>query len=586
MKIFKSIRTKLLFAITITLFVFLLLAMGGVYLFQKNALTKESINKVTEIGSVLKTGLKLQMITRNQDLEQVLVDEIKAHKNIMEIRIINAGGVVKISSNSARLGEKLFKSVDEYRQYHDDTIGRSSLTLQTRNSQGAPVLRNITPIDNEAACFKCHPASQKNLGLLLVDYSTADTDALIRSTLIRLFLTAVAAFMMISLIIFYITNRWIHEPIVILIKGVKEIKHGNYNCQINYRRNSEFETLADSFNEMSKSIMQHINDIKKKSFELSVLYAIVKKISETMYVDELKIILLDLLIEMLNCEKCVVITPTTTDTFEIIIKEEGAPPAKSTVKYSGKETVSVLTAKNILEPFTRWVSRDLTIPELSDDSLYAYIPLVIRDVKLGIIIATRNANKPFNDDDFHLLKVIREHMSVAFENARLYTMAITDELTDLFTIRHFQMQMENAKSRYTRYGQKYSLLMIDIDKFKSVNDTYGHPAGDTVLQELASVIKKSLRDMDIPCRYGGEEFAVILPETSAQVLLLVAERIRENVEKMVIALGKDTNISITVSIGGASCPQNGIETRAIIAAADKALYTAKEAGRNKVVLMG
>jgi diguanylate cyclase (GGDEF)-like protein len=146
------------------------------------------------------------------------------------------------------------------------------------------------------------------------------------------------------------------------------------------------------------------------------------------------------------------------------------------------------------------------------------------------------------------------------------------------------MQMEIQMSRFTRYGQKYAMLMMDIDKFKLVNDTYGHPAGDVVLKEVASTIRESLRNIDVACRYGGEEFAVILPETTEKGVLLVAERIRENIGKKVIDLGKGASISVTISIGGASCPQNGIEVRDIILSADKALYTAKKTGRNKVVL--
>lgn len=146
MKYLNSIRAQLLLAITIILFVFLLLAMGGLYLLQKDALTKESIKKVTEIGSVLKTGLKCQMFTRNTELTQTLVDEIKAYKNITETYIINADGVVKFASNPESIGKKLIQDSDECRQCHHDATGRNNLTLQTINSQGASILRNVTPI--------------------------------------------------------------------------------------------------------------------------------------------------------------------------------------------------------------------------------------------------------------------------------------------------------------------------------------------------------------------------------------------------------------------------------------------------------
>ena len=585
MKYLKSIRTQLLLAITITLFVFLLVSMGGVYLFQKDTLTRESIKNLAELNKVLKAGLKGQMFTHNTELTQTIVDEIKAFKNVTDIYIINADGVVKFSQDHTHLGRKLSKSRDECQACHHDATGRKNLTLQTRNSHGASILRNVTHIYNETACFPCHPASQKILGLLFVDYSTADTDALISATLSGLFLTAVAAFLIISLVILYITNHLIYKPITLIIAGANEIKNGNYQKQIHYAGNTEFTTLAESFNDMSKSIVQHMRDMKNRSFELSVLYAIVKKISETIYLAELKIIVIELLLDVLDCDKCIVITPAMeTSTFEIIVKEKGAPPLKATCKYPDTEAAdTVLQEKRICAPFEKWVSQALNSPELSGDSLSASIPLIIRELQLGLIIAVRNTDAPFDEEGFRLLNVVKEHLAVAFENARLYTMAITDELTRLFTIRHFQGQMEIQMSRFMRYGQKYSLFMMDIDKFKLVNDTYGHPAGDRVLKAVAAIIRESLRDIDIPCRYGGEEFAVILPETSTEGVLLVAERIRKNIADRVIALGQDTSISVTISIGVASCPQNGTEVRDIVLSADKALYAAKETGRNKVV---
>ena len=132
MKYFGSIRTKLLLAITAILFVFLLMAMGGMYLFQKDALTKESIKKLTELDSVLKTGLKSQMVTHSSALTQTMVNEIKSFKNISDIYIINTDGVVKFSPDQNHIGTIFNKNSIECRQCHHDVTGKNNLTLHQK----------------------------------------------------------------------------------------------------------------------------------------------------------------------------------------------------------------------------------------------------------------------------------------------------------------------------------------------------------------------------------------------------------------------------------------------------------------------
>ena len=187
----------------------------------------------------------------------------------------------------------------------------------------------------------------------------------------------------------------------------------------------------------------------------------------------------------------------------------------------------------------------------------------------------------FKDSEIKLITAIGHHISIALENARLYTLAITDELTQLFTIRHFQHRMEEEVSRYHRYGQKLSLLMLDIDRFKSVNDRYGHPCGDFVLKELARILKSSVREVDVVARYGGEEFAILLPEADPKAASVVAERIRKAVEAHTFTFD-GVSLNITISIGVASCPKDADNVKDLVSFADRALYRAKERGRNRV----
>lgn len=583
-----SIRTKLLFSISVILFLSLIASMTGMYLFQKAALTKQAGEQAAELSNIINSALKYQMITGNVELTQRLITEIASYKNVRSAYIINREGVIKISAEPSSGERLLSKDNKECLNCHTRKEKTAIAILPTQDKaifvRDKTILHNVTLIRNEPACFQCHPAEQEILGHLLIDYTTEGTDSLITATLMRILLTAFGTFVIMTLIILYLMNHWLHKPITLLALGVGEIKKGNYGNQIDYRGNTEFQVLAESFNEMSRDILNHINEIRNKGFELTILYTIVKKISESIYLEELKIVVVDLLIELMDCKECFIITPSLkSGLYEITKMNKGDMPAKAQLPLSEIAEFVSTEGIDIVSPLTNWTNREMTESTLSNNSYVVSLPLTIRDSQLGLLIAVREMGNPFDEESFRLITAAKGHLAVAFENARLYTLAITDELTNLFTIRHFQTQMEIELARYTRYGQKCSILMLDIDKFKSVNDIYGHPAGDKVLKEVASVIMNNLREIDIPCRYGGEEFVIILPGTSENGARLVAERIRKNLEQKAIEVDSGKKISVTISIGGACCPQHGVELREIVTIADKALYTAKERGRNRVI---
>ncbi|MGD0566505.1 MAG: diguanylate cyclase [Candidatus Goldiibacteriota bacterium] len=157
--------------------------------------------------------------------------------------------------------------------------------------------------------------------------------------------------------------------------------------------------------------------------------------------------------------------------------------------------------------------------------------------------------------------------------------AIIDQLTGAFNRRYFETRLEEELNLAKRFRNSMCLVMFDIDFFKRVNDTYGHQAGDTVLQEVVVAAKSCLSSADFLCRYGGEEFAVIMPETKISEAIDIAERIRKSIEEHTF-YGGETLINITISLGISEYPEHAILKEAIIAKADGALYTAKKSGRN------
>ncbi|MBI3393367.1 MAG: GGDEF domain-containing protein [Nitrospirae bacterium] len=176
----------------------------------------------------------------------------------------------------------------------------------------------------------------------------------------------------------------------------------------------------------------------------------------------------------------------------------------------------------------------------------------------------------------------------SLENARLHSKAVelasTDGLTGLANRRTFQVRLEEEIDRSERYQHPFTLMILDIDHFKKVNDTHGHPAGDVVLRELARLLKAAVRTVDFVARYGGEEFVILLPETGGTHSREIAERIRTRAAKTPVTLPDGKEISFTISLGVACYPSCGKAAADIVDRADQALYIAKQSGRDRVCL--
>lgn len=228
-----------------------------------------------------------------------------------------------------------------------------------------------------------------------------------------------------------------------------------------------------------------------------------------------------------------------------------------------------------------------TLPKIVNSFLGA--PLLIgEEVPMGVL-ALLSREKAYSEEDAQHLAFLANLSSNAIEKARLYertrTLAIRDGLTGLFNHRHFQEQLSEEVKEADVKGESLSLMLLDIDHFKKLNDRYGHPAGDEVLKGLARTLERNSRETDTVARYGGEEFALILPRTEPNLGARMGESLRESIEKACFIVDKDS-LSITVSVGLASYPQQTRSKEDLIGLADAALYKAKEEGRNRVVHLG
>ncbi len=207
------------------------------------------------------------------------------------------------------------------------------------------------------------------------------------------------------------------------------------------------------------------------------------------------------------------------------------------------------------------------------------LPLVINRETKGYLVASGIAEK--DRQRFHILAqqlMIMLRRSLLFK--RVQELAIIDGLTKVFCRRHFLERLDEEIKRSIKFKYKFSFLMVDIDRFKSFNDRYGHLVGDAILKEVSAAIKDSIRQIDFVGRYGGEELSVVLPETDKEQALFAAERMRHSIESRKIKV-YDEEVKVTVSIGLATFPDDSDNGLSLIDKADQALYSAKESGRNR-----
>lgn len=218
------------------------------------------------------------------------------------------------------------------------------------------------------------------------------------------------------------------------------------------------------------------------------------------------------------------------------------------------------------------------------DSLLC-VPLIAKNEAIGVInISNKQKGKLFNQQDLEFMSALASQAAIAIDNAKLYELATKDGLTKLYIYRHFYTLLENEIRRCFRYKHKMSLLMMDIDNFKLINDTYGHLVGDQILREISAKITQNIRKIDTPARYGGEEFAIILPETSLEEAIIIAERMRISIKGIKVEGKNKEYAQPTISIGIAEYPTQAQDGETLIGNADIALYYAKAHGKDVVSL--
>jgi diguanylate cyclase (GGDEF)-like protein len=362
-----------------------------------------------------------------------------------------------------------------------------------------------------------------------------------------------------------------------LLDAAKHIGKGDFSVEVPAEGNDEFAALGREFNSMARQLEARLEELQ---LERARLQETVRRVGESLGKgldrDAMLGIVVQTAVDGVGAE-CgrVVMRHGANGTLSEAARAGDVSSYMSAVTAAEAAALEAGEAAETQISGANALARPLPAPEPQDGVL-------------GVISIAR-PGRPFTDRQRELFAYLTNQAAISIENVDLHEtiqrQAVTDELTGLFNHRRFQEVMTAEVERTRRFGQELGLIMLDIDNFKRVNDTYGHLQGDLVLKEVARVLRESSREIDEPARYGGEEMAVALPQTGLQGAYEFAERVRQRIESLQLPLleGEGT-LRVTASFGAASLPHSAkVDKDALVAAADAALYRAKRSGKNRTV---
>lgn len=336
------------------------------------------------------------------------------------------------------------------------------------------------------------------------------------------------------------------------------------------------------------------DEITEKEFKkLTAIVRIHRSIGENLELERISRIAVREFINIVSCDACAILL---IEGYKVrILAEKGFSQAFGDMRLN----VDTPTIKYIMDIKQGIFSGDLShgpasscVPQGSSMNSVICIPVIVNDKVRGIIHLDSLKKNAFDEEDMELIELLSQEVSIAIERSLLYSqvwdISIRDKLTGCFNRRKFDVDIVADIASFKLDKKLLSLFMVDVDWFKEYNDFHGHSKGDVLLKEVADTLKSNMRSLDRVYRYGGEEFAILLLETSKEEASYGARRLQRAVERKQFEGEKQSqpNGKITISVGVASFPADADNSDRLIEAADSALYRAKQCGRNQVCIFG
>ncbi|HEY6764076.1 MAG TPA: sensor domain-containing diguanylate cyclase [Candidatus Sulfotelmatobacter sp.] len=333
--------------------------------------------------------------------------------------------------------------------------------------------------------------------------------------------------------------------------------------------------------------------LTRHSQELTIFHDVAKALTSSLDLDSILQTIMEKMAEYFR-----------PDTWSLLMVDEEQDELYFAIAVGDKAEALKNIRLKVGEGIAGWVAKhgeQLVIPDVEADPRFARrideatqwetrsiicFPLRSRLRVLGVIQLVNVDLSQFSEQEIFFLQSLCDYAAIAIENARwverIQELTITDDCTGLYNARHLYKTLETEVYRSSRFGYEFSVLFIDLDHFKSVNDTHGHLAGSKLLAEIGYLIKAQLRLIDFAFRYGGDEFVILLPQTSKDQALVVAKRLRDGMRSSIFLKEEGLNLNVRASIGLATYPHDARTAHDIIRQADEMMYVVKNSTRDNI----
>ena len=507
------------------------------------------------------------------------------------ILVFTAGGNVKAGSDVGAIGTRIeVKNNPECPKCDSELAGDFPAFGIVSNPETGKGLRIVSPIPVSQACLRCHEQKDSARSFVAVDFGLAPLEREAAHRRDDMLVTGLVAGILVMALTALLFRLLVMRSVHAIARSANRLAAGNLAARADVVGRNELALLARDFNFMAERIEEQVTNIEAAHTESELLYTLVVEASKNLETGEVATGVSRVLLEKLRPRHVAFFLETADGGWtcttggagrdEQVASGEGALEA---VLGTGAEPLQPLLA-GVPAQIVADACRMHTLQLLHDAGGLTFALPVVADMRLvGLLICIGIPAKLLVGED--LLENLGVHLTLAAINSRNYTGAITDGLTRLKNKRYGLIRLEEAVYAAKRYKSGLGLLLCDIDHFKRVNDTYGHPAGDAALREVSRRIAACVRKADIALRYGGEEFMLILPQTKADQLLTIGGKIHHAVSATPVDLGAaGVLLPLTISVGVAAFQADTDSGETLIARTDAALYRAKEGGRNRVEL--
>jgi diguanylate cyclase (GGDEF)-like protein len=507
------------------------------------------------------------------------------------ILVFAASGIIKAGSDVGAIGTRIevkdnpeCPKCDSVRAGDFPAVGAVDIPETGRG------LRVVSPVPILQACMRCHDPANPPRSFVAVDFDMGPLErsaAERRDAMLAMGLLVGFLVMGLTALLF---RRLVMQTIDAISRSAIRLASGDLAARVDVVGRNEIALLARDFNHMAERIEKQVADIAAAHTESELLYTLVVEASKSLEAGEVASRVSRVLLERLRPKHVAFFLETSDNGWTGTTCSAGRDEKTE----SGEGVLGEVLATDALKLLpllagmpAQMVADACRAQELqlvrNAGGLTFALPVVADTRLIGLLVCVGIPATIQAGED--LLQNLGVHLTLAAVNSRNYTGAITDGLTRLSNKRYGLIRLEEAVYAASRYSTSLGLLMCDIDHFKRVNDTYGHPAGDKVLKEVGRRISSCVRKTDVAVRYGGEEFMLILPGANPDSLSIIGEKIRLVVSAKPVDLGATgVFLPLTVSVGIAAFHANGDGGEGLIARADAALYRAKEGGRNRVEL--